>query len=400
MRVAQINAVYEYSSTGRNVQEMHHFLQKKFNSFVYCANYSDHSNQIFKTGNKLNYKIHAFLSRLFGLQSYFSYLSTRKLIKQLYRVSPNVVVLHNLHANYINLKLILKYLSRYDIPTVLVLHDCWFFTGHCCHYTEDKCYKWQTECKRCPALKKYNISWFFDRSNRLFKDKKHLFQAIPRLGVVGVSDWITNEAKKSILSKASVVTRIYNWIDFDIFYPRDVSIVKKKLFIRDEFIVLGVAQGWDEKKGLSRFITVAEHYPETKVILVGEIPKDCILLPNIIAVGTIHNIHQLAELYSLADIFLNFSIQETFGKAAAESLACGTPLVVNNATANPEIVGNCGIVVNNNNEKEIFDAIDLIRMRSKEYYREICIKRAKKFFSKEDNLMSYIDLFKDMQMIK
>ena len=44
----------------------------------------------------------------------------------------------------------------------------------------------------------------------MYNDKKEWFGKIPRLAVVGVSDWITNEARVSLLSSAKVITRIYN----------------------------------------------------------------------------------------------------------------------------------------------------------------------------------------------
>jgi hypothetical protein len=120
------------------------------------------------------------------------------------KLKPDIVHLQNLHGNYINLKRLLTYLGENDIPTVLTLHDCWFFTGMCCHYTVDKCYKWENECFECPQLHKENKSWFFDRTRKIFNDKKKWFCSIPRLAVIGVSDWITNEAKRSFLFSALI----------------------------------------------------------------------------------------------------------------------------------------------------------------------------------------------------
>ena len=73
-----------------------------------------------------------------------------------------------------------------DIATIVVLHDVWIFTGHCCYYKEDNCDKWLTSCNHCPAQNKYNKSWFWDNSEFNFK-KMNLFSAIPRLSVIGVS---------------------------------------------------------------------------------------------------------------------------------------------------------------------------------------------------------------------
>lgn len=398
MKVVQINAVYQYSSTGRNVKEMHFFLQKKgVGSFVFCTNYKEESNQIYKIGSLFDYKLHAFLSRVMGLQGYFSFFATKKCIKRLKEISPNVVVLNNLHANYVNLPMLLKYLAKYDIPTVLVLHDCWFFTGHCCHYTEDQCYKWQTECHHCPILHKYNKSLFFNHSRRIFKDKQRLFGQIKRLAIIGVSDWITNEARKSLLKKAKTIHRIYNWIDLEIFKPVPADDLRRQLKIAaDQFVILGVAQGWSEKKGLSLFVSVAEHFPECKVVLVGTIPNEYTLLVNMITVGTVNDVYLLAKYYSMVNVFLNPSIQETFGKVSAEALACGTPVIANDATANPEIVGDCGFVVHNNSKQEIYTAIHQIQETGKKYYTTMCVKRAAELFNRETNLREYLQVYKDL----
>jgi alpha-1,6-mannosyltransferase len=53
----------------------------------------------------------------------------------------------------------------------------------------------------------------------------------------------------------------------------------------------------------------------------------------------------VAALLASADIALAPGPVETFGLAALEALACGTPVVVNEASALPEVVGDAGIAV-------------------------------------------------------
>ena len=54
----------------------------------------------------------------------------------------------------------------------------------------------------------------------------------------------------------------------------------------------------------------------------------------------------LAGLYSLADVFVNPSRMETFGLTTVEAMACGTPAVVYDVTACPELIGpGTGLVV-------------------------------------------------------
>lgn len=403
MKIVQINAVYKFLSTGRTTMEMHEYcLQHGVKSYVFCSNMSDEPHNIYRITSTLDRKLHGLWSRIFGKQAFFSHSSTRKMLKKLAEIDPDVVILRNLHGNYINLPMLLKYLAENDIATIAVMHDCWFFTGHCTHYFSEGCYKWQSECKECKLMKRDNVSLFFDTSNFMFRKKKELFEAIPRLGVIGVSDWITSEAKKSVIfSKAKLFQRVYNWIDLKKFYPRDTSKLREKLSIKDEFVVLGVAACWDFNKGLSHFVTLAKSKPDIKVILVGDIREEIPTLDNLLHVHRTSSVDELAEYYSLADAFLVCSPQETFGKVSAEALACGTPVISNDRTANPEIAGpECGFVNHNNDDTQILLAINKIKEYGKAHYTEKCIERAKTNFFSTYQIEGYLDVARRLIEIK
>lgn len=398
MKVVQINAVYNNSSTGRNTKELHNYLiSLGYSSYVFCSNVQDKENNVFVIGNWFDHKLHALESLICGLQGYFSFCSTYKMLQHLEYIKPDVVLLHNLHANFINVPLLLNYLAKKEIPTIFVLHDCWFFTGHCCHYTEDGCFKWKIECMKCPIPHKYNRSLFFDRSRKVFIDRKRYYHSIPKIGVIGVSDWITNEARLSpLFPSRTLIRRIYNWIDLDVFYPRETKKLREELSLSGCFVALGVAQVWTEAKGLMSYIQVANLFPQIKIILIGKMPINIDLPKNIISVGQITNIELLATYYSLADVFLNFSKQETFGKVMAEAMACGTPLIVNNQTAIPELVGDCGFIVHQNNIKEITIALNEIIRTGKNNYMKKCSSRVKLLFEKKNNLNDYIKFMQNL----
>lgn len=404
MKIVQINAVYEYSSTGRTTKEMHEVLiSRGFDSYVFCTNVHKPKENIYRVGFLLDYKLHAFLSRVFGLQGYFSHYSTKLLLRQLSEIHPDVVILRNLHANYINVPMLLDFLAKKNIVTVDVLHDCWSYTGHCCYYTEDGCDKWQTECHHCPILHKYNKSFFFDNSNKIFRMKKEGCEKLKNLAVVGVSNWIATEGKHSpVFSHARVVKCIYNWINLDIFYPRQTDDLRQKLGLTNQdFVVLGVSQKWSDYKGLNHFVKVANKMNDVKFLMVGYMPNGINLPINIISVPPLTSPNELAKYYSVGDVFLNFSIQETFGKVTAEALACGTPLIVNNATANPELCGNgCGFVIENNDYTQIITAIKTIRKKGKKAFADRCRSFAEDNFDRERGIDNYIALFKELISLK
>ncbi len=397
MKVIQINAVYGFSSTGRTTLELHKYmLNLQIESYVFCAKALKQENGVRLIGGKMDHLLHSLGSHLFGLQGYFSRMATATLLRQLKTIEPDIVILRNLHNNYINVPLLLRFLGRNNIATIVVLHDVWPFTGLCCYYTEDKCFKWQNHCHNCPIIHKYNNSWFFDRSSKIFYDKLHLFQEISRLAIVGVSDWVSNEAKKSpIFSKAKSISRIYNWIDHSVFKPKDISSLKCKMGLSEHsFVVLGIAQKWTPRKGFIQYLELAKNCNNITVVLVGLIENNIEFPSNLIIIPPTNSADELADFYSLADVYLNFSNQETFGKVTAEALSCGTPVIVYNSTANPELCGDgCGFVIENRSWTDAVPFIMKIKAEGKKQYSERCVSFAKKNFSKEKNIEQYINLF-------
>ena len=160
----QINAVCDTGSTGRICRELNDaVLQAEHKGIVLYGNGSSVYDCAQKISNQYCVKLHSLLSRLLGKNAAYSPVSTKRIINILKAYEPDIVHLHNLHGNYVNLNPLLQYLAKEDIPTVVTLHDCWFYTGKCTHYTTMGCNKWQTGCHDCPKLKGDIPSWFFDR---------------------------------------------------------------------------------------------------------------------------------------------------------------------------------------------------------------------------------------------
>lgn len=399
MKILIVNAVYKIKSTGRTYFELSEYAKKIGHEcvVVYGNNLGNYQNTYFMGGD-LDHKLHALKSRITGKVGCFSLRATNKLIKFIKEYKPDVVHLGNLHGNYVHIPKLLSFLAKNNIPTSITLHDCFFFTGYCTHYTLNKCYKWQEQCKNCKYKEKY-MSWFLDRSKYLFNYKLKAFNNNKYLGVIGVSDWITNEAKKSpILNKAKTIKRIYDWVNLDIFKPTQ-SGIKEKLNIKDKIVLGSIATKWDNSKGLNKILSLASLLPEQYVIiLIGNIDKSIQLPNNIIHIDFVDSINKLAELYSMFDVFLQFSLQETFGKVVAEALACGTPAIVFNSTASPELVdGGCGKILElNATEKDIFNAVEEIIRKGKQFYTKNCVNRARELFNKDKNLKRYLASFQKL----
>lgn len=398
MKVLQVNAVGGISSTGRNCYEISNYLHLQGDTCYTVYSAGKATSFSYHIASRAECKLHALLSRLTGLEGYYSPISTAKLLRLIRKLKPDIVHLNNLHANYLNINKLLHYLASHDVPTVVTLHDCWVYTGKCTHYTSICCNKWQSGCFDCPKLKEDIPSWFFDRTSKIWRDKKRGWLSIPRLAVIGVSDWITNEAKKSpMFANAQIIRRIYNWIDLSVFHHIDSAQAKRNLGLEGKRIILGVASGWSDKKGLDKYLQLSAMLHEDEyIVLVGKMPEIS-LLGNIISIPATDNMEELVTYYNAADVFLQLSKEETFGKVVAEALACGTPVVTNAETANPELVdSSCGIVLTSDAPADILDAVRRILRNDKNKYSLFCQIRAREMFDKEKNILQYCNLYLEL----
>lgn len=378
MNIAYINAVCGMGSTGSICEELSEGLISEGNRCtIYYGNGKSANPIAKKITSNWAVKCHAVLSRISGWQGYGSVFATYRLLSKIKREKFDIIHLHNLHGNFIHVPLLLKYLKKHDIPTVITLHDCWFYTGKCTHYTECACYKWQNNCGKCPQLKKDIPSYLFDKTPQMLNGKRKLYESYDKLGVIAVSDWIRKEAEKSILKNNNIVT-IYNWVDLDKFYPRENNAKESE----KNFTVLGVSAKWtNDMPKLKDFIKLSQILPENmRIILIGKMEKDISLPTNILNIPYVQDQNELASYYSSADVYVHLSREDSFGKVIVEAMACGTPVIVYNSTACPELVGRgCGFVADVGDLNAVRDGIIRIMNIGTEKFKNACVSSVKKF---------------------
>lgn len=400
MKLLQINVSANSGSTGRIAEDIGLLaMNNGWESYIaYGRTNNNSKNKVIRIGNDFDIKLHGLLTRVFDNHSfgYSSKKATKEFIKEIDNIKPDIIHLHNIHGYYINSKFLFEYLSKLNVPIVWTFHDCWSFTGHCAYFDSVGCEKWKTGCYSCPLKKTYPASYVFDRSKKNYIKKKKLFNSVKNLTIVPVSNWLGDLVKDSFLSSNKIKV-IHNGIDINTFKPSsNIKETKEKFGLKDEFILLGVASPWSERKGLKDFIKLSTLIDDnTKIILVGLGQKQIDNLPNnILGIRRTENINQLADLYSMSDLFLNLTYQDNFPTTNLEALACGTPILTYNTGGSVEAVSeDTGFIVEKGDLDSVIKVINEVREKGKEFYSEKCRERAVRCFNKDDRFMDYIDLY-------
>lgn len=398
MKVVQINAVYGTGSTGRIAQDIHEFLVRSGDdSYIawgaVCKGSTDRGH-FFQVGNVFDHKMHAVLYRLMHDQGFHSWAATKRLCRKLKEIQPDVVHLHNLHSNYISLPVLFAFLKSERIPTVVTLHDCWMYTGYCYYYHGNHCDGWKNQCRSCPATSHP----FQKRIEKMYQEKLFFFEN-GNCAIVGVSNWITEDAKQSLLGHAPIVRTVYNWIDTDLFHPHDskASVFSHYQIPTEKKLVIGVSQGWSARKGLHEFERIAELCPEAFVLLVGN-GDQVRERENLKCIGFTQSREELIEIYSAADLFVNPSRMETFGLVTAEAMACGAPVIAYDNTALHEIVGDgCGYLIEDGNGERLAETVhEYLQGNLPEPDRERCIDWVRSKLDKERQICKYLVIYKEL----
>ena len=394
MTISIINAV-DFGSTGKimrqlqNVAESQHFVVDVFSK---RKTFQQRERCYF--GFVIENLIHRILSPLFGCESLLSLFGTISLCRQLLRNKTELIHLHNIHGYFFCFPIFFRFVKKHNIPIIWTLHDCWAFTGRCPYFDLTNCQHWKTRCHNCPYPCKNYPSSYIDTSSIIWFLKKKYFTNVKNMTIVTPSKWLSDLVKQSFL-KDYPVKVINNGIDLSIFKPTQ-SDFRDHYGLVGKKIVLGVAYGWNYRKGLDVFIELQNRLPKNyQIVLVGTNKNiDGILPTNIISIHRTQSQKELAEIYSTADVFVNPTREEVFGLVNVEAIACGTPVVTFKTGGSPECIDDtCGSVVPCND----IDAMEMeIRRICEErpYSKEACIAHSKNF-DMNARFQEYVDLYKE-----
>lgn len=123
--------------------------------------------------------------------------------------------------------------------------------------------------------------------------------------------------------------------------------LKVKLGINESAtVVLGIASTWNRCNGLDDFMKLREMITDAIAIVLVDINDKQIaaLTKGVIGIKRTESVVQLAELYSLADVFVNPAYVGYFQTTNIEALACVAPLVTYRTGSSPETIDKTGKV--------------------------------------------------------
>lgn len=191
--------------------------------------------------------------------------------------------------------------------------------------------------------------------------------------IISVSEFNQSEVRKHCNLDSNL---IYNCVDSEKFKPGGK---------KDRNVILTVGAVTKEnwvRKGLSKFMTVAQHFgldnKPGKFIVVGAISEDMEAkirhvekkTPNLTFTGFISD-EKLLRYYQQAKVYCQLSYYESFGMSPAEAMLCNCIPVVSDRTALPEVVGHHGYIVNYHDITNILTGIkEAQSMETTHIYRE------------------------------
>ncbi|AFZ44912.1 glycosyl transferase group 1 [Halothece sp. PCC 7418] len=294
-------------------------------------------------------------------------------------------------------------------PTVWTLHTLNPFTGNCL-YPYD-CDRWQSSCGQCPQFGQWPLTWLHRDASGLNLFAKRWIYRLSDLQIICVSEWLSIQAKQSILQQSSIQT-ILNPVDTNLYRPLpDQAELRKKLKIPQQahILLFSVASKTiDTRKGLD---IILEALPKLETANLFLIPLgitdqsdeiEAKLAPyNHLPFQSVADPHELNQLLNVADLIWHPSRADTSSLVILEAFAAAVPAIAAQVGGVTEIVthGETGYLISPNDpdtlaqQTDDFFALPLEkRLKMKEAARD----RAETRFSLERFLDEHESLYQQI----
>lgn len=334
MRILSINIYYGEGSTGKILEDIHTRLERDGHEsyIVYGLGTKrlSQNGKFYKTTSNFLAQQYRRIARLDGLKYNIAFFETKKLIKHIQQINPDIVHLHCLNCGYIEPYLLLRWLGRHNYKVLVTHHADVTITANCEHALN--CQLWKTGCKfNCENLKKEDSYKLFALTGLSWKQMFNAFKKIHNLYATGVSEWMTDRVKQSPFFHNRECRVIENGLDTSTFRfdSKNFNKIIEDIHKTNKKVVLHVTPSLKHPlKGGKYVFELARRLDDVVFIIVGTRDEKILNIPsNVILIPHTDSKNELASYYQASDITLLTSKKESFSMVTAESQCCGTPVI-------------------------------------------------------------------------
>ena len=406
MKVLLVNCVFGYGSTGKIINDIVDGLSGSEISSIVAYGRGitkvDAGIDAIKLAPEWIMRLQSLLSKITGLSYDCSPFSTNALFRLIEREKPDIVNLHCINANTVNLSSTISYLKEHHIKTVLTIHAEFPYTGGCGHAYD--CEQWKYGCKKCAQFKAVDsqlpVSFLFNKVSQQWRQLNDAYKDFNELTIVCVSKWLASRASQSPFYKDKTILTINNGLNIDVFRPRNSERLKSFHNLYGKKIILHVTPDfYSSLKGGKYVLELARRMekerPDYRIVICGYNGDGSDLPSNVIPVNFTKNQEELAEYYSMADVTLLTSKRETFSMVVAESLSCGTPVIGFEAGGPESIaIAKNSIFIPYGQIAELYDKI--VKLVESGEYDNVDIEKAESLYSLQRMAKDYRKLYEDL----
>jgi glycosyltransferase involved in cell wall biosynthesis len=305
----------------------------------------------------------------------------------------NSLILHiHWYPGAISLSEVLSLCNK-SVPMLITLHDMLPITGGC-HFSHG-CEKHLGKCEGCPQVRK-PFQWFV--SQRYLKKSK-IYRKNPSLGFTTPGPWLLEQLKNSPISAGSRSRLIFNPVSTDIFTPRNSKAIRASLQIPLNAFVIGscAVNVQDPRKRIDLIFKAWESIQkntdikrEIWLMIVGGGTLRCEIVKaeKYIRLPLIDTKTELANIFSIFDVFCSMSSAETFPNVLHECAAIGVPAILSEIPGHSHAIGDFALGVGK--EDNLSEAIMLLE---RNHELRIEMRRNALKFAKSLNQLAIHELY-------
>lgn len=220
--------------------------------------------------------------------------------------------------------------------------------------------------------------------------------------VISVSEYTKNALVEYLGISRNKIRVIPNIIDWNFFQPGE-GLIRERFGIEENEVLLMNVSGIGKRKNFDLLLKVLKRLPRNyKLIHVGNLSNTSWKLLNrldlqkrLLNFQSVSK-EELKAWYRSADIYIQSSTYEGFGRPVAEALSCGKYVISTNRSSLPEILGSQGDTFEPEQESELYDLL-ISYIKEDKYSEELILNRRSQAqkYSGETNFLKLKETYEE-----